>query len=84
MKKPDAKQEDTEDDVPSVKDEEGAGTEGITVPEEFQSSIHSLLCDATKEQCAHVRDKVYSREDELRKANESGDKTMSVDTAVEE
>lgn len=46
--------------------EDNAGTEGVVIPEEFQSSIHGIVQGANKAELAFLRDRIYAREDELR------------------
>jgi hypothetical protein len=45
--------------------------EGVVIPEEFQQKVHGLLKGANKHHLNHVRDRVYAREDELRKEAEA-------------
>lgn len=50
--------------------------EGVTVPEEFQSKAHSLVCDADHPCLDHLSSKISSRKSELyeneRKAKKKG------------
>lgn len=73
-KEPEVKDEEVEDPTP---------TEGVVVPEEFQQKTHELLKGATKEHLAHVRDRVYAREDELRNSEmkKKGGKKIDFSTA---
>lgn len=63
--------------TPSPKDEHSSRNmsdeqTGITIPEEFQQQVHGLLKSATtKYHLNHIRDRVYAKEDELRKADEA-------------
>lgn len=59
--------------------------EGVTVSEDFQKQCHGLLCDASKHEVKHLREKTYDREQELRdeemkskKKEKGGDKANAV------
>lgn len=41
---------------------------GVVIPEEFQQQVHALVKNANKHHLAHMRDRIYAREDELRQA----------------
>lgn len=58
--------EATSPPVPSESVGQEESQDGVTVPEEFQQQTHQLVHKANKHQLAHVRDRVYAREDELR------------------
>ncbi len=46
--------------------------EGVVIPEEFQQAVHGVLKKATtKHHLNHIRDRVYAKEDEMRKAEEA-------------
>jgi hypothetical protein len=45
---------------------ESGETAGVTVPEEFQKQVHSLVKGANKHHLSHMRDRINMREDELR------------------
>lgn len=62
------------------KPEEPSDTDkGVTVSEEFQKKAHELIHKASKHELKHVHDRAYSREDELRKAEEMKNKKESPD-----
>jgi hypothetical protein len=44
---------------------------GVVVSEDFQKKTHELVHKATKHELHHVRDRVYDREDALRKEEAS-------------
>jgi hypothetical protein len=51
---------------------EDAQQTGVVIPEEFQQAVHGVLKKATtKHHLNHIRDRVYAKEDEMRKAEES-------------
>lgn len=61
-----------EPEVDNEEQEDPTPANGVTVPEEFQQATHELLKKATsKDHLAHIRDRVYSKEDELRQAEMS-------------
>lgn len=69
---------------------EEEASEGVTVPEEFQQATHELLSKAKdKHHLNHVRDRVYQKEDEMRKEETKGSKgkgpkgDMMVDPSIE-
>jgi hypothetical protein len=46
--------------------------DGVVIPEDFQQEVHGLLKKATtKHHVSHIRDRVYAKEDEMRKAEEA-------------
>jgi hypothetical protein len=46
-------------------------SEGVVLPEEFQTHVHDALKKATtKAHLSFIRDQVYAKEDEMRKAEE--------------
>jgi hypothetical protein len=46
--------------------------EGVVIPEEFQQAVHGVLKKATtKHHLNHIRDRVYAKEDEMRKSEEA-------------
>lgn len=56
---------------PQVADEqqEDPSASGVVVPEEFQQQTHELLKNATtKHHLSHIRDRIYEKEDAMRKA----------------
>ena len=51
---------------------DGNSSEGVVIPEEFQQQVHGMLKSATtKHHLNHIRDRVYAKEDEMRKADEA-------------
>lgn len=60
----DSKHPKTEDVQDAGEDEDGS--EGVTVPEEFQQQVHALVKDAEKPHLNHLRDRIGEREDEIR------------------
>jgi hypothetical protein len=51
---------------------EDAQQTGVVIPEEFQQAVHGVLKKATtKHHLNHIRDRVYAKEDEMRKAEEA-------------
>jgi hypothetical protein len=44
---------------------------GVVISEDFQKRTHELVHKADKHELHHVRDRVYDREDALRKAEEA-------------
>lgn len=57
------------------KKEQETGTEGVKLPEEFQKQVYDLvkMCDS-KEKCSYMHTCLYSKEEELRKAESKGKK----------
>lgn len=58
--------------------------EGIDVPEEFQQAAHKLVSKASKPHLNHLRNKINSREDELRDeemSKKGKDGKLSIDDA---
>jgi hypothetical protein len=47
---------------------------GVVVSEDFQKKTHELVHKASKHELHHVRDRVYDREDALRKEEQNSDK----------
>ena len=58
---------------PQVADEQQEDpSAGVVVPEEFQQQTHELLKNATtKHHLSHIRDRIYEKEDAIRKAEMS-------------
>ena len=59
---------------PEVEDEnvpESSSTSGVIIPEEFQQKVHALVHKAPKEHLDHIRNRVYAREDDIRKEEEA-------------
>jgi hypothetical protein len=46
--------------------------DGVVIPEDFQQDVHNGLLKkaTTKHHVSHIRDRVYAKEDEMRKAEE--------------
>lgn len=59
------KEHPTAEDVQDAGVGESDSSEGVTVPEEFQSQAHALVSGATKPHLSHLRDKINKREDEI-------------------
>ena len=78
-----AKAVDKSADAEDQQEEQAAGEEqdgakdGVVIPEHFQQATHELLKKATsKAHLSHIRDRVYSKEDEMR-AEEAKSKKSS-------
>ena len=67
-----AKPTDQPQDEPSGGNMEDAQQTGVVIPEEFQQAVHGVLKQATtKHHLNHIRDRVYAKEDEMRKSEEA-------------
>jgi len=88
MKKDEGSQEEEAAETP-----EEEAKEGVVIPEEFQQQVHELISKAKdKHHLNHIRDRVYAKEDELRKEESKKDKgskgkgptgTMEVEPSIE-
>lgn len=55
--------------------DENASEEGVVIPEEYQKKVHEVIEGAkTKHHLSHIRDRVYAKEDEMRKAESKKEK----------
>jgi hypothetical protein len=52
-------------------DDSGSPDDGVTVSEDFQKQAHALIHKASKHELKHIHDKAYTREDELRQAEQA-------------
>lgn len=67
-----SKPTDQPQDEPSGGNMEDAQQTGVVIPEEFQQAVHGVLKQATtKHHLNHIRDRVYAKEDEMRKSEEA-------------
>jgi uncharacterized phage infection (PIP) family protein YhgE len=84
-------EENSDKKAESLNKEEGSKTgegydAGVVIPEDFQKDVHAVLQKAsTKHHLSHIRDRVYAKEDEMRKAEMKSKKgvpdTYSTDAA---
>ena len=52
--------------------QESENDKGVVIPEEFQQAVHGVLKQATtKHHLNHIRDRVYAKEDEMRKEEQA-------------
>lgn len=70
MKTDEGTKEEESKESPAEETEEDSGA-GVVIPEEFQTQVSEILSSATKPMLSFIRDAVYAKEDELRKAEEA-------------
>lgn len=80
MKTNDTEEKETQDDVSTTETpEQETSEQQVPLTEEFQREFLAMCGQATKQECAFMRDCIYQREEELRQEDEENKPTSMDD-----